>query len=73
MGKATGFMEYPRLENPYRDVRGRLLSRDGTHHLEGKLFSAGDMRNGQSLVVRALADGRAAAEEIHQWLKGQPV
>ncbi len=53
------------------DSRGRLLSEDGSHHLGGNLFSAGDMRNGQSLVVRALADGRAAAKEIHQWLEGK--
>ena len=32
------------------------------------LFAAGDMRTGQSLVVRALADGRAAAREVHRWL-----
>ncbi len=51
------------------DSRGRLLPPDGTHHLGGKLFSAGDMRTGQSLVVRALADGRAAAKEIDAWLK----
>ncbi|MBR5751787.1 MAG: glutamate synthase subunit beta [Clostridia bacterium] len=51
------------------DSRGRLLPSDGTHHLCGKLFSAGDMRTGQSLVVRALADGRAAAREIDIWLK----
>ncbi len=47
------------------DVRGRLMPADGSHYLGGKLFSAGDMRTGQSLVVRALADGRAAAKEIH--------
>lgn len=46
------------------DNRGRLLPEDGSHHLAGRLFSAGDMRNGQSLVVRALADGRNAAKEI---------
>ncbi len=51
------------------DGRGRLLPEDGSHHLEGRLFSAGDMRNGQSLVVRALADGRNAAREIDAWLK----
>ena len=50
------------------DARGRLMPVDGSHHLEGKLFSAGDTRNGQSLVVRALADGRAAAREIHAFL-----
>ena len=51
------------------DGRGRLLPADGSHHLEGRLFSAGDMRNGQSLVVQALADGRAAAKEIDAWLR----
>ena len=51
------------------DPRGRLLPEDGSHHLEGRLFSAGDMRTGQSLVVRALADGRAAAKEINAWLQ----
>ena len=52
------------------DQRGRLLPPDGSHHLDGKLFSAGDMRTGQSLVVRAIADGRKAAREINSWMKG---
>ena len=52
------------------DGRGRLMPEDGSHHLSGRLFSAGDMRNGQSLVVRALADGRAAAQEINDFLCG---
>ena len=51
------------------DPRGRLLPPDQSHHLGGKLFSAGDMRTGQSLVVRALADGRAAAKEVQQYLQ----
>ena len=50
------------------DPRGRLMPGDGSHHLAGKLFSAGDMRTGQSLVVRALADGRAAAGEVNRYL-----
>ena len=50
------------------DARGRLMPADQSHHLSGKLFSAGDMRTGQSLVVRALADGRAAAREADQFL-----
>ena len=50
------------------DQRGRLMPQDQTHSLGGRLFSAGDMRTGQSLVVRALADGRAAAREVHQYL-----
>ena len=52
------------------DNRGRLMPENGSHHLEGRLFSAGDMRTGQSLVVRALADGRNAAREISERLKG---
>ena len=52
------------------DARGRLMPADGTHYLGGKLFSAGDMRTGQSLVVRALADGRDAAQEADRFLQG---
>ena len=53
------------------DGRGRLLPENGSHHLTGRLFSAGDMRNGQSLVVRALADGRTAAKEVDEFLKNE--
>ena len=51
------------------DARGRLMPENGSHHLGGRLFSAGDMRTGQSLVVRALADGRAAAREADAFLR----
>ena len=54
-----------------RNARGNLLPADGSHRLRDNLFSAGDMRTGQSLVVRALADGRAAAREVHSWLGGK--
>ena len=50
--------------------RGCMMPENGGHHLRDNLFSAGDMRTGQSLVVRALADGRAAALEIDRYLKG---
>ncbi len=50
------------------DSRGRLLPGDGSHHLGGSIFSAGDMRTGQSLVVRSIADGREAAGEVHAFL-----
>ena len=53
-----------------KNARGNLMPADGSHHLKGNLFSAGDMRTGQSLVVRALADGREAAKEINVFLKG---
>ncbi len=36
------------------------------------VFAAGDMRRGQSLVVWALAEGRKAAEGVHEWLMSQP-
>ena len=51
------------------DARGRLLPEDQSHHLRDNLVSAGDMRTGQSLVVRALADGRSAAKELDLWLR----
>ncbi len=36
------------------------------HRIAPGLYAAGDMRTGQSLVVRAIADGRAAAEEVDE-------
>ena len=42
----------------------------GTHRIAPGLFIAGDMHSGQSLVVRAIADGRAAAIEVNQYLMG---
>jgi glutamate synthase (NADPH/NADH) small chain len=38
---------------------------EGSFHTSNpKVWAAGDSRNGASLVVRAIADGRAAAEAI---------
>lgn len=37
---------------------------------EGKVFAAGDMRRGQSLVVWAIAEGRQAAREADEFLMG---
>lgn len=36
-----------------------------------KVFAAGDMRRGQSLVVRAMAEGRAAARAVDSFLSGR--
>ena len=33
------------------------------------MFAAGDMRRGQSLVVWAIAEGRAAAESVDRYLR----
>ena len=38
--------------------------------IEG-IFSAGDMRRGQSLVVWAINEGRGAAREVDRWLMGE--
>jgi len=35
-----------------------------------KLFAAGDMRRGQSLVVWAIAEGRRVAREVDEFLMG---
>ena len=35
MGKATGFMEYSRKENPFRDARERLSDYDDLHVPQG--------------------------------------
>jgi glutamate synthase (NADPH/NADH) small chain len=37
---------------------------------EPKVFSAGDMRRGQSLVVWAIREGRLCARAIDQFLMG---
>jgi glutamate synthase (NADPH) small chain len=50
------------------DARGNVFS-DPSHMSSMKgVFAAGDMRRGQSLVVWAIAEGRAAAEHIDQYL-----
>jgi glutamate synthase (NADPH) small chain len=36
-----------------------------------KVFAAGDMRRGQSLVVWAINEGRGAAREVDHWLMGE--
>src|SRR3989339_263665 len=50
------------------DARGNIKT-DITYmsSIEG-VFSAGDMRTGQSLVVRAIDEGRNAALSVHKWL-----
>ncbi len=50
--------------------RGSAATENGSHHIGGKLFTAGDFRTGQSLVVRAIADGKAAAKEVDEYLMG---
>ncbi|MDR3161096.1 MAG: glutamate synthase subunit beta [Spirochaetaceae bacterium] len=46
------------------DERGNIRTRGSFHTSNPKVWAAGDARNGASLVVRAIADGRAAAEAM---------
>jgi glutamate synthase (NADPH/NADH) small chain len=46
------------------DERGNIRTRGSFHTSNPKVWAAGDSRNGAGLVVRAIADGRAAAEAV---------
>jgi glutamate synthase (NADPH/NADH) small chain len=46
------------------DERGNIKTRGTFRTSNPKVWAAGDARNGASLVVRAMAEGRAAAEAI---------
>jgi glutamate synthase (NADPH/NADH) small chain len=46
------------------DLRGNIRTQGSFHTSNPKVWAAGDSRNGASLVVRAIADGKAAAEAI---------
>ena len=53
--------------------RGVVAADDASYRAEGaasKVFAAGDMRRGQSLVVWAIAEGRECAREIDRFLMG---
>lgn len=53
------------------DGRTNVETLSGTHETAvPKVFAAGDMHKGQSLVVRAIADGRGAAREVDCYLMG---
>lgn len=54
-----------------RDGRSNVSTAPGLYStVVEKVFAAGDMRRGQSLVVWAIAEGRAAAREVDQYLMG---
>ena len=52
-----------------RDGRGNISCPESHVTANPKVFSAGDARTGQSLVVRAIADGLACADEVDSFLK----
>ena len=53
------------------NTRTNVLTTEASYRTNiEKVFTAGDMHRGQSLVVWAIAEGRAAAKEIDSWLMG---
>ena len=52
------------------DGRGNLKVSPGGMTGVAGVFGAGDMCLGQSLVVKAIADGRTAAQGIRKYLEG---
>jgi glutamate synthase (NADPH/NADH) small chain len=51
------------------DARGNIATNKLSTSNVSKVFAAGDAAVGASLVVRAIAGGRKAAEDIHNFLK----
>jgi glutamate synthase (NADPH/NADH) small chain len=73
---AMGFV-HPQHEGIINDLslkldgRGNVVTDEKHMTSVEKVFSAGDMRTGQSLVVRAIHDGRQAAKAIDEYLMGE--
>ena len=56
------------------DPRGNVLANMANYKTSmEKVFSAGDMRRGQSLVVWAIREGRQAASAVDQYLMGDTI
>jgi glutamate synthase (NADPH/NADH) small chain len=56
------------------DRRGNVIANEDDYRTDReKLFVAGDMRRGQSLVVWAIREGRQAARAIDEFLMGESV
>jgi glutamate synthase (NADPH/NADH) small chain len=73
---AMGFLhpEHPVLDDlgVEKDERGNCRSIGGYRASRDGVFTAGDMRRGQSLVVWAIAEGRECAREVDAHLSGRP-
>ncbi|MCR4590179.1 MAG: glutamate synthase subunit beta [Lachnospiraceae bacterium] len=54
-----------------RTKRGTVATGEGSFRVgDSRVFSAGDMRRGQSLVVWAVSEGRKCAKEVDEFLMG---
>jgi glutamate synthase (NADPH) small chain len=56
--------------DPRGNVKGSTEGPAAYHTNVAGLFSAGDMRRGQSLVVWAIREGRQCARAVDEWLMG---
>jgi len=57
--------------NVERDERGNVRASEKNYQTSiGKIFTAGDMRRGQSLVVWAISEGRECARKVDEFLMG---
>src|SRR5215212_3834949 len=53
------------------DERGNVKASEKNYHTNiPKIFTAGDMRRGQSLVVWAISEGRECAKKVDEYLMG---
>src|SRR5512145_2837206 len=55
-----------------KDDRGNCRSERGFGTSREGVFTAGDMRRGQSLVVWAIVEGRECARQVDEYLTGRP-
>jgi glutamate synthase (NADPH/NADH) small chain len=56
------------------DERKNVKAKEGNYRTNvSKVFAAGDMRRGQSLVVWAISEGREAARKVDEFLMGHSV
>ncbi len=53
-----------------KDQRGNIATSALGQTSNPKIFAAGDCRTGASLVVRAIASGRCAADGVNEYIKG---
>ena len=54
-----------------KDPRGNIATDPHMHTGTGNVFAAGDAVSGASLVVRAMASGQKAAQQIDRYLSGK--
>ena len=52
------------------DARGNIKTRSGYVTSDPKIYAAGDVRRGQSLVVWAISEGRNVAKAVDEALMG---